>query len=158
MYWFVTAGEAELQLRTAFPGLAQLNCDSKRKHDMLLTLWGFLEMRNAEQETLHTCTNSCTTVFQFTASCQHPCANNLAVPFLWASKEKVQLKLLILLVEYKIQLCANKHARWFYISPIYKRTYKSLYKYRCKKAKWCRSKVLKLFVSVEGAVICFTNL
>lgn len=79
MYWFVT----ELQLRTAFSGMAQLNSDSKRKHDMLLAFWGFLEMRNAEQETLPTCTNSCTTSFQFTTPCQHPSANKLIVPFLW---------------------------------------------------------------------------
>lgn len=110
-----------------------INCDSKRKHELLLTLWDFLEMRNAEQETLHTCTNSCTTVCQFTTSCQHPRANKLAVPFLRASEEKVQLKLLILLVEYKIELCTKEHTRWFYRSFKYKRTYKSLYKSRNKR-------------------------
>lgn len=80
----------ELELRTASSGMAQLNCDSKRKHAMLHTLWGFLEMRNAEQETLHTCTNSCTTAFQFTTSCQHPRASKLTltVPFLWPLRKK----------------------------------------------------------------------
>jgi len=71
---------------------------------MLLRLWGFLKVRNAEQETLYICTNSCTKFFQFIRSCKDPSANKLAVPFLYASKEKVLRglqKLVILLAEYQ---------------------------------------------------------
>lgn len=68
-----------MKFRTAYSAKEQLNYDSKRKHDMLLRLWGFLKMRNAEQETLYTCTNSCTTVFQLTRSCKDPSVNKLAV-------------------------------------------------------------------------------
>lgn len=116
MYCFATAVEAKLQLRITSSVKAQLNCDSKRKHDMLLRLYSFLKMRNAEQETLYMCTNSCTTVFQFIRSCKDPGANKLAVPFLYASKEEVLhglQKLVILLAEHqsigvykeKIQQC-----------------------------------------------------
>lgn len=59
MKHFVTVSEAKLHLRITFS--VRLNCDSKRKYDRLLRLWGFLEVRNAGQETLDMCTNSCST-------------------------------------------------------------------------------------------------
>lgn len=132
------AGEAKSQLRIAFSVKAQLNCDSKRKHDMLLRLWGFLKMRNAEQETLHMCTNSCTRVFRFIRSCKAPSAKNFAVPFLYASKEKVPhglQKLVILLAEYQsIGVYKGNIQQGVFIFPLYVKEYiKGNIKYLYKK-------------------------
>lgn len=119
MYWFMT----ELQLRTAFSGTAQLKCDSKRKHDMLLALWGFLEMRNAQQETLHTCTNPCTTAFWFTTSCQHLSANKLTVPFLWSlRKSPAEAEAADFAARIQNKAVYKRTCNWFYISSKYKRT------------------------------------
>jgi len=72
---------------------------------MLLRLWGFLQMRNTEQETLRTCTNSCIAVFQLTVFCKEPNANKLYI-----SKEEVLhglQKLVILLAKLQF-MCAEK--------------------------------------------------
>lgn len=133
MYCFVTAGEAKLQLRIAFSVKSQLNCDSKRKHDTLLRLWGFLKMRSAEQETLYVCTNSCPIVFQFIRSCKDPSANKLAVPFLYPSKEKVLCglqKLVILLAEYQSVGVYKENIQGVFIYLLYIKMY----------MKYCRKK------------------
>lgn len=71
---------------------------------MLLRLWGFLQMRNTEQETLHTCTNSCITVFQLTAFCKELHAK------LYISKEKVLrgLQMLAILLVKLQSLCVHR--------------------------------------------------